>query len=327
MTNPLNNPAPRPDLDEELLRRLFQGPLVLEQVAHDLLLPPEQVRQSLQELSRLGYQITTFPHRGIILQHSPDILIADETRARLPENIFARQLRIFKETRSTNDLVFQAGVQGAPEGFCVLAESQTHGRGRNGRCWQTTAGKGLYLSLLFRPSWPPERAACLTYLTSVAFCRAAARLTGIRCGIKWPNDVLYQNKKIAGILTEARSQASRLEFAVVGIGINVHQQPGDFPEDLRARALSLGMAGAAANLRRAELLAVLLEETLRLYRAPWEDLRTEWKSLCLSTGQPLRIQCGRRIVEGQMIDIEENGHLVLRLPDGKIEVINSGEIL
>jgi BirA family biotin operon repressor/biotin-[acetyl-CoA-carboxylase] ligase len=234
---------------------------------------------------------------------------------------------VYRETRSTNDLVFKAAGDGAAEGFCVLAESQTHGKGRKGRVWQSAQNKGLWFSLLLRPDWPLAHAAHLTYLASVALCRAIKKSARLNCQIKWPNDVLIDNRKVAGILTEIHGSGSRLDFAVLGVGCNILHDSADFPPELRDKVTSLKMSGANHDLRRADLLVPLLAELEMLYSRPWPEIYEQWKTLCLTIGKPVEVQTERGIVSGQMVGLEENGHLLLRLPSGKIEIIHSGDVL
>ncbi|MDD5261155.1 MAG: biotin--[acetyl-CoA-carboxylase] ligase [Methylacidiphilales bacterium] len=315
------------NIDEPILSALFKGVLEPHALSQKLGLPAEIILHGIESLQQLGYIIERTPYSGFILKSSPDVIIADEIRARLPGNVFARQLAVYRQTRSTNDIVFKAGNEGAAEGFAVLAEMQTHARGRKHRVWHAPAGNGIWLSLLFRPDWPLERASFLTYMAGVALCRSVFRLTGLRCGIKWPNDILLSGKKLAGILTETRGSGTRLEFAVAGIGCNFRNRREDFPGDLRERATSLVLEGASPELRRADLLVALLQEIETLYRLSWPAVHAEWTTLCLSIGKPVRVQTEARLLEGLMTGLEEDGSLLLRMPSGKIEVINSGEVL
>ena len=314
-------------IDQAILGTLFNGYLNCAELGRQLAVSVSELEERLTVLRQLGYGIEVQPHRGYALTLAPDIIISDEIAARIPGNIFARQLLVYRETSSTNNLVFHAANDGATEGFCVLAESQTHGKGRHGRTWLSTQCKGLWLSLLFRPDWPVANAARLTYLASIALCRSVKQMTGLSCSIKWPNDVFVDNKKLAGILTEIHSSNHRLNFAVVGIGCNIHHEQNDFPAELHGKITSLTMAGANPQLRRADLLVSLLAELERLYRLPWTEVYEQWRQHCLSIGKTIQVQTGKLTVSGQMVDLSTDGSLLLRLPDGRIETIPSGDVL
>ena len=313
--------------DESIFSSLLSGPLQPNDLAQRLQTTPGRILSRLEKLRLLGYTLTVDLQQNWHLTHSPDTLVTGEIRARLPGNIFSRHLTVHQETRSTNDLALKAGGDGRPEGFSVLAEMQTHGRGTKNRHWHAADKKGLWLSMLFRPDWQAGEAFRLTYMASVALCRSVRHLTGLPCGIKWPNDVMLAGKKLAGVLTETRISGSRLEYAVVGIGCNLKQRKEDFTDELQGRATSLLIEGAPADLRRADFLVQLLREITLLYQMPPADLFEEWKKLCLNAGCKIRVQTGHGVLEGLMAGLEKNGHLLLELPDGKIEVINSGEIL
>ena len=150
-----------------------------------------------------------------------------------------REIVVFEETGSTNELVLQRGRQGADAGLIIFAERQNAGRGRFGRRWESAPHRGLWFSLLLRPALPLARWARLTTWAAVAVAAAVERVAGRRASIKWPNDVFLDGKKVAGILIESGTDGAGLPFAVVGIGVNVNHEPSDFPPELGDRATSL----------------------------------------------------------------------------------------
>jgi BirA family transcriptional regulator, biotin operon repressor / biotin---[acetyl-CoA-carboxylase] ligase len=194
----------------------------------------------IEELRALGYEIHANPHDGYRLRNSPDVLNADDILALLPEGqVIGRDIRVFQETTSTNDLADKLGRDGVKEGVVVLAETQSRGRGRLGRTWISSQGKGLWFSVLLRPPLSPRAATQITIASATAVVRTLRRCTGLAFEVKWPNDILYRDKKVCGILTEMAAELESIKHMVLGIGLNVNFEANDFPPDLRKIATSL----------------------------------------------------------------------------------------
>ncbi len=196
----------------------------------------------------------------------------DRLRAALPADaIIGRQILVFEETDSTNDLAARAGDDGLPEGLAIFAESQRAGRGRLGRKWTSTPRQALLFSILLRPpAVPVARWLELTFCAALAVAETAEQLTGQPARIKWPNDVLLGGRKIAGILLEAHHRQTP-GFVVVGIGVNVRQQPADFAPELRERAGSLAMALDGSPPPDRHRVAQQLLERLETHYVRWPD--------------------------------------------------------
>ena len=182
--------------------------------------------------------------------------------------------RWLAETASTNDVAREWALAGAPAGTFATAARQTRGRGRRERIWDSPANAGLYASFVLRPDWSAEQAPNLAILAGMAAFQALEKAGVKNLRIKWPNDVLANGRKICGVLVEPRLGAGRIEFAVVGIGINVGQDSGDFPPELRAAATSCRLAGAAISVDA--MLACLVESLRDACQAPFAALRAEW---------------------------------------------------
>ncbi|MCG3148314.1 MAG: Bifunctional ligase/repressor BirA [Verrucomicrobiae bacterium] len=263
----------------------------------------------LAELRQLGYVVEQRAHLGYRLVESPDRLIADDLRARLKTQMIGKEILVFEETASTNDVVARLADGHRGEGLVVFAESQTKGRGRHGRVWSSPRGKGLWFSVLLRPRFP------LTRLT-VAASVAVARVAGKEARIKWPNDVTLHGRKLAGILTEARDGV-----AILGIGVNVNCQAKDLPAELHATSL--------VTEDRPGLAAELLQELDELYRQADEDfarISTEWARLCTTVGKQIAIRMGDRRIEGHAQALDEDGALLIRRDSGKIERIVGADL-
>ncbi len=187
---------------------------------------------------------------------------------------FGYPIRWLAETASTNDVAREWALAGAPDGATVVAARQTRGRGRRERIWDSPAGAGLYASFVLRPGWPAEQAPNLAIVAGMAAFHALTKAGVPHLRVKWPNDVLANGKKICGVLVEPRLGAGRIEFAVVGIGINVGQAAGDFPPELRATATSCRNEQAAISVDG--MLHLLVKSLQVASRAPFAALRAEW---------------------------------------------------
>lgn len=187
---------------------------------------------------------------------------------------FGYPLRWFAETASTNDVAHQWALAGAPEGAVVTAARQTRGRGRRERKWESPPGTGLYASFILRPGWPAKRAPDLAILAGMAAFRALKEIGVPNLRVKWPNDILACGKKICGVLVEPRIGEGHVEFAVVGIGINVGQGPEEFSPELRSTATSCRLEGSTISVDG--MLEVLVESFYGVCHAPFDALCAEW---------------------------------------------------
>ena len=266
----------------------------------------------LAELQKLGYGIETHPHFGYRLVVGPDRLMADDLRARLQTKVIGREILVFEETTSTNDVVERLARSQPHEGLVVFAESQTKGRGRHARPWASPYGKGLWFSVLLRPKFPLSR-------VTVAASVAVARVAGTEARIKWPNDVTLHGKKLAGILTETRQDA-----AILGIGLNVNCQASDFPVDLRQQVIGL------MDVDRPGLAAQLLTELDAVYTQAADDFLTisgEWARLCTTLGKQIAVRMGERRIEGHAQALDEDGALLIRRDNGQVERVLGADLV
>ena len=270
------------DVDARLLRawRAAEDRTLFARAAG---LTPEVLAARVGELRAAGYVIEELPEGGRRLVSDPDQLIADDLCATLPSGVvLGREILVFEETDSTNDLAARAGRDGVAEGIVFFAESQRAGRGRLGRRWVSPPGRNLLFSVLLRPAVvPAERWPELTFCAALAVAETAERFAGRAARVKWPNDVLLDGRKVAGILLEAH-HAPGAGFVVVGIGLNVLQRAEDFPPELRERAGSLAMLGAGEPSRR-EVAAFVLERLDEHYRR-WPEGFTAIREECVQRG-------------------------------------------
>ena len=231
---------------------------------------------------------------------------------------------------STNNEVKRRALAGAADGLAVVAEQQTGGRGRRGRSFVSPAGQGLYLSVLLRPRCPLEEVSALTAWTAVAVCNAVERVCGVRPGIKWPNDVILDGRKLCGILTELELEAetAALRHVVVGVGINLTQTAADFGPEVAPVAVSLAQALGRAP-RRAEMAAAVLVALDELYaafpaeRAAWLE---RYRADCLTLGRTVRLLRAGGEEEAFAEAVDDAFALVVRRADGSREAVSSGEV-
>lgn len=288
------------------------------------------VWKAIEELRKLGYDIEATPHLGYRLVNSPDVLHADDLATRLdPSCLIGRDIRVFRETASTSDVVEKLARDNAREGVVVFAESQTRGRGRLGRKWSSPAGKGLWFSTLLRPGFSPRETTRLTVAAAVAMARAIESATQLKPDIKWPNDLLLGSRKVAGVLTELRAELDRVKYVIVGIGLDVNQTPSEFPSGLREMATSLRIEGGR-KIDRASLAATVLREldgTYALVRGgSFDALANEWEDRCTTLGHDVKIRVGSRLIEGRAESLNPDGALLVRTQHGRLEHVTGGDV-
>ena len=216
----------------------------------------------MKSLEEEGYEIEAVRNKGYSLKKEPDILTKESCASRINTKWLGKNLMVYDVTDSTNTRLKLAGEQGAPNGSVAVANAQEAGKGRLGRHWETPKGSALAFSMLLRPQIQPENASMLTLVAALAVSRAIDEYAGIKTQIKWPNDIVYQGKKLCGILTEMSADMDQIHYVIVGIGINV--QMTDFPKEIQNTATSLKLVTGKTLLRN-KLLAKVLEEFEVLY--------------------------------------------------------------
>jgi BirA family biotin operon repressor/biotin-[acetyl-CoA-carboxylase] ligase len=312
------------------LRTAASGGVSGADLSHRLGISRAAVWARIEELRRLGYEIEASPHAGYRLMSAPDLLHADDLKWRLEkDHRIGRDIRVFEETTSTNDVIEKLARDGVREGAVVFAEAQTRGRGRLGRHWASPAKKGLWFSVLLRPELRPQAATQLTVVSAIALRNAIAQQTGLKAEIKWPNDILVSGKKVAGILTELSAELDRIKYVLVGIGVDVNLDADDFPREIRGQASSLKIE-LGRPVARAELAAAILRELDREYgrvlQGEFSAVAGDWERHCTTIGQRVAIRLGERRVCGRAESLGEDGALLLRTDHGHLERIVGGDV-
>ncbi len=282
----------------------------------------------IEELRSEGYEIEARPRRGYRLQYRPDRVAAEEIQNELETESFGRNIRYEPVAKSTQILAHQWARAGAVEGSLVIADEQQEGKGRLGRTWHSPPRTGIWMSLILRPSIPLQQASHLTLLASVGVCMAIRKQTNLPITIKWPNDLLLHGKKVCGILTELRGDQDRINYVILGMGLNVNQTEEDFPVDLREIATSLAVEGGK-KYSRANLIAQImqeLEEYYRLYlKGGFDPIREKWESLSNLMGKSITARTPQTTVVGIAERLHSDGSLLVR-SGGEVITIYSADI-
>ncbi|HYA15181.1 MAG TPA: biotin--[acetyl-CoA-carboxylase] ligase [Syntrophales bacterium] len=302
-----------------------------EYLAHRMAISRTAIWKHIRNLKEDGYIIESSPKKGYLLRQSSDLLLVNEIQEGLTTIIFGKvDIAYFRETDSTNLRAKLLASDGAPEGTVVVAESQTRGRGRRGRSWFSPSGEGIYTSIILRPSISPNEAPKLTLMASVAVAETLLSMTSLKnINIKWPNDILINGRKIAGILTEISMEMDRIDYIVVGVGINVNTPYKSLPLDIQDIATSVLMETGKPFPRIALLRAYL--EWLEIYydtfkTRGFEPIMNRWKSLADIVGHRVSVDMIDRVRVGEVIDIDKDGFLILKEDAGSIERIISGDV-
>ena len=324
----MKKPAPRETI-LSLFRQTPEGFVSGERISDELGVSRTAVWKHIRNLRQAGYQIEAIPSRGYQLQQSPDILMPEAIQSGLECRRVGSRIISFDEADSTNLQACRFGDEGADDGLVVIADRQSSGKGRMGRQWESPGGVNLYASILLRPPVLPFEAPKLTFLSAVAVCRAIKNCTGLQPTVKWPNDILLNGAKVAGLLNEMSSETDQVHYVILGIGVNLNMRADQFPDDLRYPATSLAIVSGKAVSRLA-FTRSLLQELDTLYQIYLErgsaPVLTAWTELCDLTGTRVQVDCNDLLIEGIMVGLGDDGALLIRTSAGKIESIYAGDV-
>jgi len=297
-----------------------------EEISQRLKISRQALWKHIQELKEIGYDIVAVPHLGYQLVSSPDRLFPSEITRHLNTKFIGKKIYYFDSVASTMDIAVELGLKGSPEGALILAETQSKGRGRLGRIWSSPKYKGIYLSLILKPRILPNQASILTLLAAVGICEAIKEIIGLDTQIKWPNDILIHNKKLAGILTELNAEMDEVRFIVIGIGLNVNNDA----KSLITGATSL-KEQSKENINRVELLQQMLrqiEVNYLLFREKGSaPIIEKWRDYNITLGRRVKVFAHKEHIEGEAVDIDIDGGLLIRRDSGVTEKVMSGDIV
>ncbi len=300
----------------------------LEQLVNETGKSQKEVENEFDTLEDEGY-IINHTKLGYRLIKTPNLLLPYEVKKGLKTKFMGKDIHYFKEVDSTNDVAKYLAQNGAEEGTVVVAEIQNRGKGRRGKTWISPPG-GVWMSIILRPDIPPSRAPQLTLVTGVAVAETLKKELKLNVGIKWPNDILIGNKKVCGILTEVNASINKVNYVIVGIGIDMNVDVPLFPPDLQKGATSLKNE-LDTEINGAILVQKFLLNLEKLYSqftaGKFPDILNEWRFLSKTIGSRVEVRTRGKTVQGDAVGINKDGILILELDDGSLRKMISGECL
>ncbi len=324
---------PRRSVQGERVLALLQqgkGYVSSQEICRQLEITRAAVWKQIQRLRRQGYDIEGVSSLGYRLSQTPDLLRVLETPPSSYSGLIGKQIIVKEETDSTNDDLWRLGEQEAEEGLVVMAEMQKKGKGRRGRQWVSPAGRNLYLSVLLRPPLVPVEASLITLMAAVQICKTMEEMFQLPPRIKWPNDVLLEGKKIAGILAEMHAEQDRIHFLILGIGININMTPDMFPSAIQYPATSLQIV-LGRPVARVEFTRKLLEGLDKGYdeflKGGASSIRREWLRYCAHTTGMIEVNTIKGVKRGRFSGLDEDGAMILIVSKNRKEKIRAGDVI
>lgn len=297
------------------------------QLADNLGVSRNSVWKAIKALEKTGYEINAIPNKGYCLAEKNDILSSYSIKQHLKNPHL--DISVFSSVTSTNTILKEMAEQGAKEGTVIIAEEQTAGRGRTGKQFYSPKGTGIYISILLRPDIPAEESLFLTTSAAVATARAIEDVSDKRALIKWVNDIYLEDKKTCGILTEGafNVETGKLDYAIVGIGINVCIPDGGFPDNIKDIATAIFDKQTDSINKRSILIANLLDYFMEYYK----DFKSksyvkEYIERSMIIGKTITVIEGSKTSVAKAIDIDKNCRLKVQFEDGTTKWLSSGEV-
>jgi len=295
-----------------------------EKLAKSLNVSRTAVWKHIKALKQIGYEIETVKNKGYRLISSPDVPIESELKQNLKTRIIGSNIEYKKSVYSTNLIAKNLASNKIQDGTVVIAEKQTKGRGRKQRQWYSPEG-GLWFSIILYPNLPPGDGILVTMAASVSVAEAIQKSTGLIPIIKWPNDILIDGKKVCGILTEFDAEMDRVNYVVVGIGINVNNE---LSKDISKIAASLRQLNGS-KVSRVNLLKLILTKFDEMYNeilsGNYRFVRDSWSTFANIIGKKIKVAGERGDIEGYVTSVDEHGCIIIETPERKIRVL-SGDV-
>lgn len=295
-----------------------------EDIANHLHISRTAVWKHIQQIKKKGYQISAIPNKGYHIDQSPNLLTIEEINQYLDTTIIGSKIYHLSSVDSTNNYAKKIAKNNENEGTVIIADEQTGGRGRKQRPWLSPKG-GLWFSILLRPSIPPNRAMIVTMCSACAIAEAIKQQTSCNPSIKWPNDILINNKKVCGILTELSAEIDKINYLIVGIGLNANNE---VPQSLKSIATSL-LKETGSTIDLVSLFVSILSSLEQLYKALANDdislIRETWIRYSSTLGSIIKVETEKEEMRGTAIGLGENGELIVQTPKGEKKII-TGDI-
>ena len=313
----------------EMLKRAGGDFVSGESIAGELKISRTAVWKHIQKLREHGYEILSRERRGYKLKDAPDLLLPSEIQIGLDTQIIGVEMNYEPSVDSTNRVAKALAYHGAQDGTIVVAEEQTGGKGRLDRKYFSPRVKGIWFSVILRPNFLPKEASKITLMAAVAVAEAMTRFD-LKPEIKWPNDILFDGRKLVGILTEMTGEMGKIYYIVVGVGINVNINREDFPEEIRDIAASLSEINGE-EVPRVKFFRAVLEEFDKIYREVNENgfgkILTLWRKYNVTLGKNIRVisVIDDNDFTGKAVDLNEDGALVVETPEG-LRTVYAGDV-
>jgi BirA family biotin operon repressor/biotin-[acetyl-CoA-carboxylase] ligase len=319
-------------LKKEILRLLKEnttGFVSGQHISENLGVSRTAIWKYINQIKEDGYEIESISKKGYRIISAPDLLTYEEIEPYLNTSFIGRSIVHFDSIDSTNSKAKQLADSAEADGTIIISEEQTNGRGRLGRSWVSPKYKGIWMSIILKPDLNPMEAVKLTQIAAASLVLASSEL-GVKTFVKWPNDIVMNHKKVCGILTEMSAELTRINYVIVGIGINVNIDEADFPEDIKPIATSL-KGETKASVNRKELVGKILSnfENLYLKFIKENDIETSLH-ICRQNsallGREIMIVKRDGNIEAKALDIDAEGRLLVQYADGSEEYVISGEV-
>ncbi len=286
------------------------------------------VWKAVNKLKKEGYCIQAVQNRGYLLVSEDEVFGQNELESRMDTEWAGHPVSFYETINSTNLRAKLDADNGAPEGALVVADMQTAGRGRRGRTWSSPAGLNVYFTLILKPRYVPDKASMVTLVMALAVAEGIRETCGVEAGIKWPNDIVVNGKKVCGILTEMSVEKDFIHHVVIGVGINVGLQ--EFAPELADTATSL-QAECGRKVPKAALVANIMKAFEKYYESFREktdlsDLVDSYNKMLVNRGKTVRVLDPKGEYSGVAEGINELGELLVELPDGHVENVYAGEV-
>jgi len=319
-------------MDEKILQLLRESPsdfLSGEEISRRLKVSRTAIWKGMNRLRTQGYEIEASTRSGYRLIRSPDLLTPSEIKPILKTKWMGKTVHHFHSLDSTNSKAYQLALNGAKEGEVVIAESQEKGRGRMGRQWFSPPFLNLYLSIILRPKISPHQASLITLMAAIAAADAIQKFSGLLPLIKWPNDILLRDRKVAGLLNEIHSEMDRIHFVILGIGVNRNLDEKMFSKEIRAVATSLKTEMGQAISRKA-FLRILLQELEKWYTIFMKEgsaiILKAWRDRAHIKGRRVKVTSFGEKLIGIAVDVDSDGALILETAGGKRKRVVAGDV-
>ncbi len=284
------------------------------------------VWKHIERLREEGYEIVASPHLGYKLVSVPDRLTEIELKWQLKTKVIGKKIYSYKETGSTNDAAHSLAASGETEGAVVIAEYQTRGRGRLGRKWVSPRARGAYFSIILRPDILPRDLSLITLVSSLSIAKTIREVVGLPALIKWPNDILVNQRKVCGILTELNGEADKINFVIVGIGININTKKELLPGNATSLSIEKGR-----EISRLEFMKNILRGFDKYYKifnsGRIDAIIKEYKKLSAILDRQVQINYHNQSVSGHAVDVDKEGALILRMDSGFCERVLAGDVM